>query len=80
MSPNLAVTGVPVLFHLPASQPVGQRFDQASAQIPLLIHEPYRKRGIEQKREIELDQEIEPNLARTRDRLREPASELGPAR
>ena len=58
----------------------GERFDKASAQVPLLGHEPHCQCGIEQKREIQLDQEFEPNLSRSRDWLREPSFELGPAR
>jgi hypothetical protein len=45
--------------------------------LPLLVHEPHRQRGIEQEREIELDQEIKSDLTSMSDRLGEPSPELG---
>ena len=80
MSPNLAVTGSWSSSILHALQPVGEGVNQASAQIPLLVHQPYSQRRIQQQREIELDEEIESNFPRTRHGLGEPSSELGATR
>ena len=53
-----------------ALQTLGKRFYEASTELPLFCHEPYRQARVEQEREIELDQKIKSNLPRAGDRLR----------